>query len=84
MTKPFSIPEWDHAKSFNNACDTIEDFVTKHKDEGPLVMISLVRAMSVQMVNMSEGEDDLNDFVEMAISEIHSTTGMAKQTMNYE
>tara|TARA_R100000951_G_C2484409_1_gene132525 strand:+ start:69 stop:323 length:255 start_codon:yes stop_codon:yes gene_type:complete len=84
MTEPFTIPQWDHNASFNEACDELEKFIEKHKEEGPLVMISLVRALTVQMVNMSDGEDKLNDFVEMAIGEIHSMADMAKQSKNYE
>ncbi len=92
MTEPFTIPEWDHNKSFNEACDELEKFIEKHKEEGPLIMISLVRALTVQMVNMSygykqtkeDGEDQLNDFVEMAIGEIHSMADMAKQSKNHE
>ncbi len=84
MAEPFTIPEWDHNKSFNGACDELEKFIEKHKEEGPLVMISLVRALTVQIVNMSDGEDQLNDFVEMAIGEIHSMADMAKQSKNHE
>jgi len=84
MPEPFTIPEWDHNKSFNEACDELEKFIEKHKEEGPLIMISLARALTVQMVNMSDGEDQLNDFVEMAIGEIHSMADMAKQSKNHE
>ena len=71
VDKPFS---YDKEESFNAACDVLEKFVDRRKEEGFMALLSLSRAMALVLLNNASNAKQCEEMLQIILEEINDTT----------